>query len=90
MIENNPAATLTTYRVIYEIDIEAESPVKAATDACELIKDPDGLSPIFTVIPWVTGEDGLPKPPKYDSSYLETAPSVDMNDVWSLAENKSS
>ena len=37
------------YRVIWEIDIEADSPTKAAQKALEIQRDPQSIATVFTV-----------------------------------------
>lgn len=63
------------YRVIYEIDIEAESPRKAAQQVAAIFKDEDSCPPIFDVIPW-DGAD-YPHPNSCD---LPGCTSVEMED----------
>lgn len=69
---------LTTYRVLYEIDIEAESAKEAAMEAYNIIKDIEGFAPVFEVIPWVLQPNGSSQPPDYDNHERPTATFVDM------------
>lgn len=41
------------YRVVYEIDIVADSPIEAAREAFACIVDPESAPPVLDVIPWV-------------------------------------
>ncbi len=40
------------YRVVYEIDVEAQSEVDAAIQAYESMIDPQSMAPCLEVIPW--------------------------------------
>jgi hypothetical protein len=39
-----------TYRVVYEIDLAADSPRQAAEQVQEILRDPEALPPVFTVL----------------------------------------
>lgn len=40
---------MATYRVIWEIDIEADSPQEAASEAAAIQTDPESIATVFTV-----------------------------------------
>lgn len=40
---------MTEYRVVWEIDIEAESPEEAAEQALEAQRDPESIATVFDV-----------------------------------------
>lgn len=82
MSDTEPA-TMTTYRIVYEIDIEAESPEAAAAIACDIIQDPDGLPPIFEITPWRIAADGFPEPP----ADTDASTTIDMTDIWPKIES---
>ncbi len=43
---------MTCYRVIYEIDVDAESPEDAAVEAFSCMVDPEALPPVLGVAAW--------------------------------------
>lgn len=43
---------MKTYRVIYEIDVEADTPEAAAREAYECMRDPESMPPMLDVVAW--------------------------------------
>lgn len=41
---------MRSYKVIWEIELDADSPEEAAREAFKLVKDPDSWATVFTVI----------------------------------------
>ena len=43
---------MTTYRCLYEIDVEADSSEEAARLVHQIMTDPDSMPPVLQVMPW--------------------------------------
>ena len=43
---------MTTYRVVWEIDIDADTPEEAARIALDIQRDPESLATVFRVHPY--------------------------------------
>jgi len=47
------------YRVVWEIELEADHPLDAAKEAFSAMQDPDSLASVFTVMDQETGQKTL-------------------------------
>ena len=65
------------FRVIYEIDLEADTAEDAALEAYKVITDPESIPPVFDVIQWSVSADGEAEVPKYDSGARENTVTID-------------
>jgi len=52
---------MSEYRVVWEIDIDAESHEDAARKALEIHRDPDSIATVFTVIDTEAHQGGEPE-----------------------------
>lgn len=68
---------MTMFRVIYEIDIEADTAEDAALEVYQLMIDPSSIPPVFDVIRWSIGKDGQLEEPEYGSDARESAVTLD-------------
>jgi len=66
---------MTTYRVRWEIDVDAESPEDAARQALEIQRDDTSFATCFTAAPWVPWRHS-DIPPDVESEWTE----VDLED----------
>ncbi len=66
---------MPTYRVVYEIDVEEETPEAAAREAYACMRDPESMPPAFDVIPWT---DNVPPDFTCDMPGVIT---VDLNEL---------
>lgn len=44
---------MSIYRVVYEIDVDADSPAEAAREAYSCMIDSESATPVLDVIPWI-------------------------------------
>jgi hypothetical protein len=63
------------YRVVWEIDIEADSPREAAAEALRIQRDPQSIATVFEVMP-----EGQPGETQFFD--LFDLPSEEHNDPW--------
>ena len=68
---------MATFRLIYEIDIEADTAEDAALEAYKILTDPESIPPVFDVIRWGVNEDGEAEVPEYDSGARENTVTID-------------
>ena len=61
---------MTTYRVRWEIDVDAESPEDAAQQALEIQRDETSSATCFTIAPWIPWRHTA-LPPDEDSKWTE-------------------
>ena len=53
---------MATYRVTWEIDLEANSPREAAEQAQEIQRDPNSIATVFAVSAWADTKGLVKKP----------------------------
>ena len=68
---------MALFRVIYEIDIEADAAEDAALEVYKIMTDPESIPPILDVIQWNIKEDGEAEVPEYDSGARENTITID-------------
>ena len=68
---------MAMFRLIYEIDIEADTAEDAALEAYKILTDLESIPPVFDVIQWVVNEDGEAEVPEYDSGARENTFTID-------------
>ena len=68
---------MAMFRLIYEIDIEADTAEDAALEAYKILTDPESIPPVFDVIQWDVNEDGEAEVPEYDSGARENTVTID-------------
>ena len=68
---------MATFRLIYEIDIEADTAEDAALEAYKILTDTESIPPVFDVIHWDVNEDGEARAPEYDSGARENTVTID-------------
>lgn len=68
---------MALYRCLYEIDLDADSPLEAAEECYKAMQN---SAPVITVIPWhvdPTGEELAP-----NANDRDRAINIDFEDVW--------
>ena len=80
---------MAMFRVIYEIDLEADTAEDAALEAYKVMTDPESIPPVFDVIQWDVNEDGEAEVPEYDSGARENTVTIDCETLVER-ENKAS
>ena len=68
---------MAMFRLIYEIDIEADTADDAALEAYKILTDLESIPPVFDVIQWDVSEDGEAEVPEYDSGARENTVTID-------------
>ena len=68
---------MAMFRLIYEIDIEADTAEDAALEAYKILTDLESIPPVFDVIQWDVNEDGEAEVPEYDSGARENTVTID-------------
>ena len=68
---------MALFRVIYEIDIEADTAEDAALEVYKIMTDPESIPPILDVIQWNVKEDSEAEVPEYDSGARENTITID-------------
>ena len=68
---------MAMFRLIYEIDIEADTAEDAALEAYKILTDPESIAPFFDVIQWSVSADGEAEVPEYDSGARENTVTID-------------
>ena len=77
---------MAIFRVIYEIDLEADTAEDAALEAYKVMTDPESIPPVFDVIQWSVSADGEAE---YDSGARENTVTIDCETLVER-ENKAS
>jgi hypothetical protein len=68
---------MAMFRLIYEIDIEADTAEDAAMEAYKILTDPESIPPVFDVIQWDFKEDGEARATEYDIGAKENTVTID-------------
>ena len=68
---------MAMFRLIYEIDIEADTAEDAALEAYKILTDLESIPPVFDLIQWDLNEDGEAEVPEYDSGARENTVTID-------------
>ena len=74
---------MAIFRVIYEIDLEADTAEDAALEAYKVMTDPESIPPVFDVIQWDVNEDDEAEVPEYDSGARENTVTIDCETLLS-------
>ena len=74
---------MAIFRVIYEIDLEADTAEDAALEAYKVMTDPESIPPVFDVIQWSVKADGDARTQEYDSSARGNAVTIDCETLLS-------
>ena len=81
---------MTTYRVTWEIDVEADSPQEAAAEAHRLVRKPDTTATVYSVLNQKTGEgatiDLLPEEVSVTVRWGTVDPHIETHTFPSAAE----
>ena len=80
---------MAMFRLLYEIDIEADTAEDAAMEAYRIMTDPESIPPVFDVIQWDVKEDGEARAPEYDIGAKENTVTIDCETLFER-ENKAS
>ena len=68
---------MAMFRLIYEIDIEADTAEDAALEAYKILTDLESIPPVFDLIQWDVNEAGEAEVPEYDSGSRENTVTID-------------